>query len=106
MKTALPGTSVTLKIPTATDCGLRLGAPDTRPLKTFPHARAAERRLAWKRAIDRGRAVCARGLRYDDLVALTDGELVGEVEQYEDVYRLCYVRGPEGIIVELAERIG
>jgi hypothetical protein len=33
-------------------------------------------------------------------------ELVGEVENYEDVYRLCYVRGPEGIIVELAERIG
>jgi catechol 2,3-dioxygenase-like lactoylglutathione lyase family enzyme len=34
------------------------------------------------------------------------GELVGEVENYEDIYRLCYLRGPEGIIVELAERIG
>ncbi len=33
-------------------------------------------------------------------------ELVGELEQYEDTYRLCYVRGPEGIIVELAEEIG
>jgi catechol 2,3-dioxygenase-like lactoylglutathione lyase family enzyme len=33
-------------------------------------------------------------------------ELVGDVERYEDSYRLCYVRGPEGIIVELAERIG
>jgi len=33
-------------------------------------------------------------------------ELVGEVERYEDRYRLCYVRGPEGIIVELAELIG
>jgi catechol 2,3-dioxygenase-like lactoylglutathione lyase family enzyme len=33
-------------------------------------------------------------------------ELVGQVERYEDIYRLCYVRGPEGIIVELAERIG
>lgn len=33
-------------------------------------------------------------------------ELVGEVERYQDSYRLCYVRGPEGIIVELAERIG
>jgi catechol 2,3-dioxygenase-like lactoylglutathione lyase family enzyme len=33
-------------------------------------------------------------------------ELVGEVERYSDIYRLCYVRGPEGIIVELAERIG
>jgi len=34
------------------------------------------------------------------------GELVGAVETYEDIYRLCYVRGPEGVIVELAERIG
>ena len=33
------------------------------------------------------------------------GELVGEVEQYEDSYRLCYVRGPEGIIVALAEQL-
>ena len=34
------------------------------------------------------------------------GELVGEVENYEDIYRLCYVRGPEGIIVELgADRL-
>jgi len=30
-------------------------------------------------------------------------ELVGDVVQYEDSYRLCYVRGPEGIIVALAE---
>jgi catechol 2,3-dioxygenase-like lactoylglutathione lyase family enzyme len=33
-------------------------------------------------------------------------ELVGELERYEDRYRLCYVRGPEGVIVELAEQIG
>jgi catechol 2,3-dioxygenase-like lactoylglutathione lyase family enzyme len=33
-------------------------------------------------------------------------ELVGELEHYEDIYRLCYVRGPEGIIIELAEKIG
>ena len=32
-------------------------------------------------------------------------ELVGEVAQYEDVYRLCYIRGPEGIIVALAEQL-
>ncbi len=31
---------------------------------------------------------------------------VDEVVQYEDVYRLCYVRGPEGILIGLAERIG
>jgi catechol 2,3-dioxygenase-like lactoylglutathione lyase family enzyme len=34
------------------------------------------------------------------------GELVGEVERYSDIYRLCYMRGPEGIIVELAEELG
>src|SRR6187200_1056567 len=33
-------------------------------------------------------------------------ELVGEVVQYEDEYRLCYVRGPEGILIGLAEQIG
>ena len=33
-------------------------------------------------------------------------ELVDEVVQYEDVYRLCYIRGPEGILIGLAERIG
>ena len=32
-------------------------------------------------------------------------ELVGEVVQYEDSFRLCYVRGPEGIIVALAEQL-
>jgi hypothetical protein len=32
--------------------------------------------------------------------------MVGEVQDYEDIFRLCYVRGPEGIIVELAQRIG
>jgi catechol 2,3-dioxygenase-like lactoylglutathione lyase family enzyme len=34
------------------------------------------------------------------------GELVGAIENYQDVYRLCYLRGPAGIIVELGERIG
>jgi catechol 2,3-dioxygenase-like lactoylglutathione lyase family enzyme len=32
-------------------------------------------------------------------------ELIGEVVQYEDHYRLCYVRGPEGIMVALAEQL-
>ena len=47
----------------------------------------------------------------DDIDAVVAGlqargtELVGEVVRYEDSFRLCYVRGPEGIIVELAERI-
>jgi catechol 2,3-dioxygenase-like lactoylglutathione lyase family enzyme len=34
------------------------------------------------------------------------GELVGEFVNYEDIYWLCYVRGPAGIIVELAQEIG
>ena len=33
-------------------------------------------------------------------------ELVGEVVQYEDQYRLCYIRGPEGILIGLAEELG
>jgi catechol 2,3-dioxygenase-like lactoylglutathione lyase family enzyme len=33
-------------------------------------------------------------------------QLVDEVVQYEDVYRLCYVRGPEGILIGLAQQIG
>ena len=32
-------------------------------------------------------------------------ELIGEITQYEDMYRLCYIRGPEGIIVALAEQL-
>lgn len=47
----------------------------------------------------------------DDIDAVVAGlrahgaELVGEIERYEDIYRLCYLRGPEGILVELAEKI-
>jgi len=58
-----------------------------------------------------------RGIRHiafvvDDIDAVVSrarargAELVGEVERYEDMFRLCYLRGPAGIIVELAERIG
>ena len=45
----------------------------------------------------------------DDTLTRLDkhgAELVDEVVQYEDVYRLCYIRGPEGILIGLAERIG
>lgn len=45
----------------------------------------------------------------DDVVARLQkhgAELVGEVVQYEDIYRLCYLRGPEGILVALAEQLG
>ncbi len=45
----------------------------------------------------------------DDVIARLQkrgAELIGEVTQYEDMYRLCYLRGPEGIIVALAEQLG
>jgi catechol 2,3-dioxygenase-like lactoylglutathione lyase family enzyme len=48
----------------------------------------------------------------EDIDALVAGlqargtELIGELVRYENSYRLCYVRGPEGIIIELAEEIG
>jgi catechol 2,3-dioxygenase-like lactoylglutathione lyase family enzyme len=45
----------------------------------------------------------------DDVVARlrTHGaELVGEIARYEDRYRLCFVRGPEGVVIGLAEELG
>ncbi len=45
----------------------------------------------------------------DDVIARlrTHGaELVGKVAQYEDSYRLCFIRGPEGVIVGLSEQLG
>src|ERR671922_2268637 len=44
----------------------------------------------------------------DDVVARLrshGAELVGEITQYEDIYRLCFLRGPEGIIIGLAEQL-
>lgn len=44
----------------------------------------------------------------DDVVARLHShgaELVGEIAQYEDSYRLCFLRGPEGIIIGLAEQL-
>lgn len=42
----------------------------------------------------------------DDTVARLrkrGAQLVGEIVQYEDTYRLCYIRGPEGLLIGLAE---
>ena len=33
-------------------------------------------------------------------------QIVGEVVQYQDVYRLCYIRGPEGVLIGLAQELG
>jgi catechol 2,3-dioxygenase-like lactoylglutathione lyase family enzyme len=44
----------------------------------------------------------------DDVVARLrshGAELVGEIAQYEEIYRLCFLRGPEGIIIGLAEQL-
>ena len=44
----------------------------------------------------------------DDVVARLrshGAELVGEIAQYEDIYRLCFLRGPEGIVIGLAEQL-
>jgi catechol 2,3-dioxygenase-like lactoylglutathione lyase family enzyme len=51
-------------------------------------------------------------IEVDDVTAIVDRlrrqgfDTVGEVRQYEDSWRLCYVRGPEGLIIELAQRLG
>lgn len=45
----------------------------------------------------------------DEMLARLDkrgAQLVGEVVQYEDSYRLCYIRGPEGLLIGLAEQLG
>jgi catechol 2,3-dioxygenase-like lactoylglutathione lyase family enzyme len=51
-------------------------------------------------------------IEVEDLNGIIDGlrargyDLVGEACDYGNIFRLCYVRGPEGLIVELAERLG
>ena len=44
----------------------------------------------------------------DTLARLAEhgAQLVGEVVQYEQMYRLCYIRGPEGLLIGLAEELG
>jgi catechol 2,3-dioxygenase-like lactoylglutathione lyase family enzyme len=45
----------------------------------------------------------------DDTLARLRGhgaELIGKVVRYEDAYRLCYIRGPEGILIGLAQELG
>ena len=41
-----------------------------------------------------------------DRLSKHGAQLVGEVVQYEEVYRLCYIRGPEGLLIGLAEELG
>jgi catechol 2,3-dioxygenase-like lactoylglutathione lyase family enzyme len=71
-------------------------AADTEPPRPLPANRFGYRHIAIE--IDDVHATVAelRGKGFD---------LVGEVQDYGNVYRLCYVRGPEGLIVELAEKL-
>jgi catechol 2,3-dioxygenase-like lactoylglutathione lyase family enzyme len=41
-----------------------------------------------------------------DRLQRREAQLVGDVVQYEDAYRLCYIRGPEGLLIGLAQEIG
>jgi catechol 2,3-dioxygenase-like lactoylglutathione lyase family enzyme len=67
------------------------GAPADAPVNTL-----GIRRIMF--AVDDLDAVLAR-------LRSRGAELVGEVVQYEDSYRLCYVRGPEGLMVALAQKL-
>ncbi len=47
----------------------------------------------------RGRRLCVPGC------AATGRNFVGKIAQYEEIYRLCFLRGPEGIIIGLSEQL-
>jgi catechol 2,3-dioxygenase-like lactoylglutathione lyase family enzyme len=101
--TAIPGSRteiVMLKTP-AGDTSVELSSFERpEPIAANPDAMANElglRSLAFQ--VDDLRAQV-------DRIAADGYGLVGGIGQYEDVWRMAYVRGPEGIIVALAERIG
>jgi predicted enzyme related to lactoylglutathione lyase len=75
----------------------RLGPAEREPGLQSSARRCAPRRVMF--AVEDIDAVVAR-------VRAHGADLVGEVVQYEDTYRLAYIRGPEGIIVGLSEQIG
>ena len=66
-----------------------------------------DRRNAPVNALGYLRVMFAVGDLDDTLARLRKrgAELVGEVVQYQDVYRLCYIRGPEGLLIGLAEEL-
>lgn len=73
-----------------------------RPATISDHRRAPVNALGYLR-------IMFRVDNIDELVSrLTSqgAELVGEIVQYENAYRLCYIRGTEGILVGLAEQLG
>lgn len=77
-------------------------------LSRFIHpAVVADHRVAPVNALGYLRAMFAVDDLADTLARLRPhgAELVGEVVRYEDVYELCYVRGPEGILLGLAQQL-
>ncbi len=100
--------------PAAPHCG-----SSNRPAWEFFETLSYTHRKEWvcwveeaKKAETRSPRIAKTVAVVDDLDAVVaswqahDAELVGEVERYEDSYRLCYVRGRRGIIFELAEQLG
>jgi catechol 2,3-dioxygenase-like lactoylglutathione lyase family enzyme len=76
---------------------VRFRSPSTRAQEPAPAAnRPGLRHVAF--TVDDVRSVV-------DRLREAGWETIGEIVDYENVYRLCYVRGPEGLIVELAERL-
>jgi catechol 2,3-dioxygenase-like lactoylglutathione lyase family enzyme len=83
-------------------CGVELTRFHTPPAVRSEPAIAPANTLGLRRIM-----FAVEGL--DDVVARLRGhgaELVDEIVQYEDYYRLCFMRGPEGIIIGLAEQLG
>src|SRR3954465_13141546 len=70
-------------------------------------APGADHRTAPANALGFLRVMFAVDDLHDTLARLRPhgAELVGEVVQYEDFYRLCYIRGPEGLLIGLAEQL-
>ena len=84
--------------------------PDGHGRLDFPLSHAAHRRGPPKRPGERSR-LPARHVRVDDIDETLErlrkrgAQLVGEVVRYKDAYRLCYIRGPEGLLIGLAQEL-
>src|SRR4051794_1335617 len=82
-----------------------------RPARALPLPHAASRRGSSQRpvnALGYLRVMFAVDDIDDTLKRLRKrgAQLVGDVVQYKDAYRLCYIRGPEGLLIGLAEELG
>ncbi|QBS44824.1 VOC family protein [Nocardia sp. CS682] len=85
------------------------GAPGRVELAMFhtPQAISPEPKIAPTNTLGIRRIMFAVDDIDETVARLLDhgAQLVGEIEQYEQIYRLCYIRGPEGIVVGLAEQL-